>query len=398
MSQDAGKSTNGKRKLVWAIIGFIAGVSVAALLVIAFVPGINAFSVYPAAMQAVVPSSSASPVSTASPGSGGLVAVFLPTKTLTRWSYDTTPFKRQLQAMGYTVDVYYGGENDVATQLDQIEKEIAKKPSVMVIEPTDPSSLGPVLEKAIATGIKVISYRKLIVGTPDVDYYAVFDYYQAGVIQGRYIESALALKTAPGPFHIELFAGSPDFEMAHQLWDGAMSILQPYIDSGKLVVPSEQKYFESVAIQSWKSESAQKRMDELIADNYKNAQLDAILSPNDSIAIGVIAALNEHGFGSPGKPWPILTGKDCDKASVRAIIAGKQSMSVFEDKRVLEARVVEMVDALMQGKDVPVNDMVSYNNGVKVVPTLLCDPVAVDKTNYKEALIESNFYTEADIQ
>ncbi|MHB8277420.1 MAG: multiple monosaccharide ABC transporter substrate-binding protein [Candidatus Humimicrobiaceae bacterium] len=329
---------------------------------------------------------------------GKLIGVTMPTKAQQRWNQDGDNMKKQLEAKGYTVDIQFA-ENDVNTQLSQLENQITKGSKVLIITSIDGSALSEVLKKAADAGIRVIAYDRLIMKTPNVDYYASFDNFQVGVIQGTYIEKALGLKDGKGPFNIELFAGSPDDNNATLFNKGAMSIIQPYIDSKKLVVKSGQTEFTKIAINSWKSETAQARMDNLITANYAGGtKLDAVLSPNDSLAIGIIAALGNVGYGTADKPYPIITGQDCDKANVIAMIDGKQSMSVFKDTRTLAAKVVEMVDAIMKGKDVPVNDTKTYNNGVKVVPSFLCAPVFADKNNYKEILIDSGYYTEADLQ
>jgi len=287
----------------------------------------------------------------------------------------------------------------VNTQLQQLENMITQGAKVLVIASIDGSVLSDVLKEAKNQKISVIAYDRLIMNTPNVDYYATFDNFKVGELQGKYIESALGLKDGKGPYNIELFAGSPDDNNALFFFNGAMSVLQPYIDKGKLVVPSGQKNFTTIAIQSWDSGKAQARMDNLITANYAGGKkLDAILSPNDSVAIGIIASLKANGYGSAGKPYPILTGQDCDKANVKAIIAGQQSMSVFKDTRDLAAQVVEMVDAVMSNKPVPVNDTKTYNNGVKIVPSYLCTPVFADKNNYKALLIDSGYYQASDIQ
>lgn len=408
MSQDAGKSANSKGGRLWAIFGSVIAVIVAALLIIAFVPGINAFGVYPAESQIIALSSPPS-VSRGSP-SGVLVAVFMPNKALSRWS--SSPYvKNYLEFKGYTVDLLYAGENDVATQIGQIGTEITKSPKVMVIFPVDGSALDPVLAKAKQAGIPVIAYNKLITGTANVDYFATFDSYNAGVLQGRCIEDKLGLKASSGSFAIELFAGMPDnsniirfpigtgqyFYDSKQVYQGAMSVLQPYIESGKLVVKSHQITFESVAMQSQEGISVQARMDALLKKYYRDTKLDAILSPDDSISAGIIASLKKAGYGAAAKPFPVLTGQGCELANVRAIINEKQSMSVFIDVNLLDHGVAGMVDAIIQGKEVPITDKTSFNNGVKVVPTLLCDPVLVDEENYKQILIESGYYTEGQI-
>lgn len=327
-----------------------------------------------------------------------LIGVAMPTQSLQRWNQDGANLKAKLEAKGYKVVLQYAN-NDVNTQLQQLENMITQGAKVLVIASIDGSVLSDVLKEAKSMGVKVIAYDRLIMNTPNVDYYATFDNFKVGEIQGKFIESKLGLDKGKGPYNIELFAGSPDDNNALFFFNGAMSVLKPYIDSGKLVVPSGQMNFTTIAIQSWDSGKAQARMDNLITANYaKGKKLDVVLSPNDSIAIGIIASLKNNGYGTASKPYPILTGQDCDKANVKAIIAGQQSMSVFKDTRDLAAQVVDMVDALMTGKTVPVNDTKTYNNGVKIVPSYLCTPVFADKNNYKKILIDSGYYKESDIQ
>lgn len=327
-----------------------------------------------------------------------LIGVSMPTKSLQRWNQDGANMKKQLEEKGYKVELQYA-ENDVNTQVAQIENMITKGVKVLVIAPIDGSALTDVLAKAHEAGIRVIAYDRLIMNTPNVDYYATFDNFKVGVIQGQYVEEKLGLKEGKGPFNIEIFGGSPDDNNAKFFYAGEMSVLQPYIDSGKLVVKSGQIEFSKIAIPGWKSEGAQARMDNLITAYYSDGtKLDAVVSPNDSLAIGIIAALKNVGYGSADKPFPIITGQDCDKPNVIAMINGEQSMSVFKDTRTLAAKVVEMVTALIEGKDAPVNDTETYNNGVKVVPSFLCEPVFADKDNYKEILIDSGYYKESDLQ
>ncbi len=329
---------------------------------------------------------------------GQLIGVAMPTQSLQRWNQDGANMKKELEGKGYKVDLQYAN-NDVNTQIQQIENMIVKGSKVVVIAAIDGSALSDVLKKAADSGVKVIAYDRLIMKTPNVDYYATFDNFKVGVIQGQYIETKLGLKDGKGPFNIELFGGSPDDNNANYFFDGAYSILKPYIDSGKLVVTSGQKDFAKIAIQGWDSAKAQARMDNLITANYAGGKkLDAVLSPNDSLAIGIVASLKNAGFGSSDKPYPIITGQDCDKPNVIAMINGQQSMSIFKDTRTLASKVVEMVDALLQGKEAPVNNTETYDNGKKVVPSFLCDPVYADKDNYKQILVDSGYYKEADLK
>lgn len=330
--------------------------------------------------------------------SDNLIGVAMPTQSLQRWNQDGDNMKTQLEEKGYQVDLQYAN-NDVNTQIQQLENMITKKCKVLVIASIDGSALTDVLKRAAENDIKVIAYDRLIMNSENVDYYATFDNFKVGVIQGEYIEEKLGLKEGKGPYNIELFAGSPDDNNALFFNGGAMSIIQPYIDNGKLVVPSKQTEFTTIAIQGWASATAQARMDNLITAHYAGGRkLDAVLSPNDSLAIGIVTSLKNAGYGTDDKPYPVITGQDCDKPNVIAMINGQQSMSIFKDTRTLAAKVVEMVEALVEGEEAPVNDTKTYDNGVKIVPSFLCDPVYADANNYKELLIESGYYKESDLQ
>ena len=302
--------------------------------------------------------------------------------------------EEQLKAAGYEVDLQYAS-NDIQTQVSQIENMISNGCKLLVIASIDGDSLGTVLAQAKEADIPVIAYDRLIMNSDAVSYYATFDNYMVGTVQGEYIRDALDLENADGPFNIELITGDPGDNNARFFFGGAMDVLQPYIDSGKLVVKSGQTSFEEVATANWATEAAQSRFDAIIASNYSDGtNLDAVLASNDSTALGVANSLAANYTGE----YPVLTGQDCDIASVKNMIAGKQSMSVFKDTRDLATQVVAMVDAIMKGGEAPVNDTESYDNGTGVIPSYLCEPVFADVNNYKELLIDSGYYTEADLQ
>ena len=325
-----------------------------------------------------------------------LVGVAMPTQSLQRWNEDGANMKKILEEKGYIVDLQYA-EDDVSNQVAQLENMITKGCQVLVIASIDGSALSDVLAKAADAKIPVIAYDRLIRQTPNVSYYATFDNFKVGVIQGKFIEEKLSLAEGKGPFNIEFFGGSPDDNNAFFFNGGAMSVLQPYLDKGQLVCQSGQTKMEQIGILGWKSEDAQARMDNLISKSYTDKKLDVVLSPNDSLAYGIAASLANNGY-TPGKDWPIITGQDCDRANVKNMVAGKQSMSVFKDTRALAAKVVEMVDAIVQGKEPEVNDTKTYDNGVKVVPSYLLEPVFADINNYKALLLDSGYYQESDLQ
>jgi len=319
------------------------------------------------------------------------VGILMPTRSLQRWNQDGAYLKTKLEALGYEVDLQYAN-NQVATQVSQLENLVTTGNKILVVASIDSTALKGALAQAKSEGCTIIAYDRLIMDTPNVDYYATFDNYKVGVLQGTFIVEKLGLKEGKGPYNLEVFGGSPDDNNAYLFNQGAMDQLKPYIDKGQLVINSGQTEMSVISISEWKAEGAQARMDNLLTAFYSTKKIDVVLSPNDSLAQGIVASLKSAGYGTAAKPYPVLTGQDCDKINVKMMINGEQSMSVFKDTRTLAERVVTMVSEIGSGSAVTVNDTESYNNNVKVVPSFLCDPVFADKNNYKELLIDSGYY------
>ena len=318
------------------------------------------------------------------------VGVAMPTQSLQRWNQDGENMKKQLEAAGYEVDLQFAN-NEVALQVTQLEQMLLGGAKVLVVASIDGLALGTVLAQAQEAGVPVIAYDRLIMQSPAVSYYATFDNYKVGVIQGQYIVDKLDLANGAGPFNIELTGGSPDDNNARFFFQGAWDTMKPYIDSGMLVIPSGQTEFEQIATMNWDPANSQSRMDNIITTYYSDGtKLDAVMCSNDSTAQGVTTALANAGF----EEFPIITGQDCDITSMKNMIAGKQSMSVFKDTRDLAEKVVGMVNAIMKGSEPEINDTKTYDNGTGyIVPTYLCDPVFADLSNYESLLIDSGYYT-----
>ena len=327
----------------------------------------------------------------------GLVAVSMPTKSSARWIADGDNMVKSLKERGYKADLQYA-EDDIPNQLAQIENMVTKGPKVLVIAAIDGTTLSDVLQKAADKGIKVIAYDRLIRGSKNVDYYATFDNFQVGVLQAQSIEKALNLKAGKGPYNIELFGGSPDDNNAFFFYNGAMSVLKPYIDSGKLVVRSKQMGMEKVGTLRWDGAVAQARMDNLLSAYYSKDRVDAVLSPYDGLSIGILSSLKGVGYGSAQQPMPVVTGQDAEIPSMKSILRKEQTSTIFKDTRDLAKVTVNMVDAMMSGKQPEVNDTKTYNNGVKVVPSYLLKPVSVDTSNWKQVLVDSGYYKESQIK
>jgi putative multiple sugar transport system substrate-binding protein len=319
------------------------------------------------------------------------VGIAMPTKTSARWIDDGNNIVKVLKERGYGTDLQYA-EDDIPNQLSQVENMVTKGVKALVIAAIDGTTLSDVLKQAKAKGVIVIAYDRLIRDTPDVDYYATFDNFQVGVLQAQSIEQKLGLKDGKGPFNIELFGGSPDDNNAYFFYNGAMSVLKPYIDSGKLVVASGQMGMDKVATLRWDGATAQARMDNLLSAYYGKKHVDAVLSPYDGLSIGIISSLKGVGYGSADQPMPVISGQDAEVPSIKALLRGDQYSTIFKDTRDLAKVAASMVDSALNNKQVEVNDTKTYNNGVKVVPSYLLKPVVVDKANWEKVLVDSGYY------
>ena len=327
----------------------------------------------------------------------GTIGIAMPTKSSARWIADGNAMVEQFKAAGYETDLQYA-EDDIPNQLAQVENMITKGVSVLVIAAIDGTTLTNALENAHAADIKVIAYDRLIRDTPNVDYYATFDNFKVGVLQATSLVDGMKARFGDGPYNIELFGGSPDDNNAFFFYDGAMSVLQPLIDAGTIKIPSGQTGMQTVGTLRWDGAVAQARMDNLLSANYTDKEIQGVLSPYDGLSIGILSSLKGVGYGSGDMKMPIVTGQDAEVPSVKSIIAGEQYSTVFKDTRALAGVTVKMVDAMASGKEPEVNDTKTYDNGVKVVPSYLLEPVAVDASNWEKILVGSGYYTTNQLQ
>ena len=321
----------------------------------------------------------------------GTVGIAMPTKSSARWIADGDNMVKVLQAKGYKTDLQYA-DDDIPNQLAQIENMVTKGDKVLVIASIDGTTLSNVLQKAADKGVKIIAYDRLIKGSKNVDYYATFDNFQVGVLQADSIVDNLKLKTAKGPFNIELFGGSADDNNAFFFYNGAIRVLQPLIDKGVLVIQSKQAGMDKVATLRWDAATAQARAENLLSAYYTKKHLDVVLSPYDGISIGIIAALKSAGYGTAGTPLPLISGQDAEIPSVKSILAHEQYSTIFKDTRDLAKVAANMVDAVVSGGKPEINDTKTYNNKVKIVPSYLLTPLAVDASNWKSALVDTGYY------
>jgi putative multiple sugar transport system substrate-binding protein len=327
---------------------------------------------------------------------GGTVGIAMPTRTSERWLTDGKSVVDDLKAKGYKTKLVYG-DDDPKTQLSQIKNLIKQGVDALIIAAIDARSLNGVLQQAADADIPVVSYDRLILGTKNVDYYVSFDNEMVGRFQAGHIVEKLGLDDGKGPFNIELFAGSPDDNNTTYFFDGSMALLQPFLDSKQLVVPSGQTALDQITTLRWDGPTAQKRMSGILAKWYGSQKLDAVLSPYDGISRGVMSALKSDGYGSSSKPLPVITGQDAELASVKSIIAGQQSQTVYKDVRRLAGAAADMVDDILVGRTPDVNNSTDYKNGVKAVPANLLQPTPVDKSNY-DVLVVDGYFTADELK
>jgi putative multiple sugar transport system substrate-binding protein len=324
--------------------------------------------------------------------SKGLIGISMPTKSSTRWISDGNSMVKEFTALGYDTDLQFA-EDDIPNQLAQIENMVTKGAKVLIIAAIDGSTLSDILKKAHDGGAKVIAYDRLITKTGDVDYYTTFDNFGVGVLQATSLVQGLK-ERFPNvkPWNVELFGGSPDDTNAFYFYNGAMSILQPMIDSGEIVIPSGQMGMDKVGTLRWDGAVAQARMDNLLSANYTDKKVNGVLAPYDGLSRGIISSLKGVGY-APGPEMPIVTGQDAELASVKGMMAGEQYSTVFKDTRELAKVTAKMVDTVLQGKEPEINDTKTYNNEVKVVPSYLLTPHSVGKDDITKALVDSGYYT-----
>ena len=328
-----------------------------------------------------------------------LIGVAMPTKVSERWIDDGNNIKSELEGRGYRVDLQYANDK-VPAQQQQLTSMLDQGAKVLIIAAINGEALAPQLAAAGDAGAKVISYDRLINGSPNVDYYVTFDNYKVGVQQGTSLLTGLGVLDAKGnktgrkgPYNVELFAGSPDDNNATFFFNGAMSVLKPYLDSGVLTVPSKQTALPQVAIQQWRQEVAELRMETILDGVYAERRLHGVLSPNDTLARGILTAARAAKIDTP-----VVTGQDAEKPSNKLILDGVQYSTIFKDTRLLGRTAAEMVDNMLNGREVEVNDTTTYDNKVKVVPSYLHASVIVTRENLVKEIVDSGYYTREEIE
>ena len=265
----------------------------------------------------------------------GLVGVLMPTKTSQRWINDGDAVKSPLEAQGYTVDLQYA-EDDIPNQLAQLENMITKGAKALIIASIDGTTLSDVLQQAADAGVMVVAYDRLIRDSAMSTTTPPSTISRSACSRPTRWSRVSGASPRSRPWNVELFGGSPDDNNAFFFYDGAMSVLQPLIDDGDIVIKSGQIGMDKVGTLRWDAAVAQARMDNLLSANYSDgSRVDGVLAPYDGLSRGIISSLRGVGYGTDEQPWPIVTGQDAETPSVKVIIAGEQYSTVFKDTREL---------------------------------------------------------------
>ncbi|HIU34185.1 MAG TPA: sugar-binding protein [Candidatus Pullichristensenella excrementigallinarum] len=332
-------------------------------------------------------------------GEGKTIGICLTSQALARTVLDSIYLTEYLEEMGYDVEIVYS-EQDAAVQATQFETFVSMGVDGIIISPSDSTALSNAVEVAYDNEIPVMVYDALIMNSPYIEYYATDDLYAVGATQGGYIVDALGLEEGKGPFNLEIFSGSMTDNNATYFFEGAMDQLQPYIDSGMLVVKSGQVDRTSTATDKWSATNAQTRADAILSTYYSDGtHLDACLTQNDDLAAGVIAACKSAGYGTEDNPLPLTTGQDCNVSAILSIINGEQSSTVFKNIKELAYAASVGIDAVIHDEEMPWDpEMVgSYNNNAVDVTTYQVKPLLLTAENWYELIVESGFYDAEDL-
>lgn len=340
------------------------------------------------------------------PSTGGseakTVGIAMPTQSLERWNRDGAYLDEQFKAAGYKTIVTYS-DNKNEQQVNDIQNMLSQGVDLLIIAAIDGNGLNTVMNDAGAAGVPVIAYDRLIMND-NSSYYVSFDNYTVGKLQGEFVRDALDLDNAAGPFNMEFTAGDPADNNAPFFYNGAFDVLKPYIDSGKVIVPSGQTAFDAVATDQWQTDVALDRAQNVLASFYSDGtKLDAWLCSNDSTSMGVTQAVTQDYAGGN---TVVITGQDGDVANLRNIKDGVQSMTVY--KAVANEAVVtlDLAKAILDGKTADASlisasgwdfecayDTESYETtpGHKC-PSFLLVPDVVTADNMEEKLVTPGYY------
>jgi len=338
-----------------------------------------------------------------------MIGIAMPETHVQRWVKDGNQLKAEAEKRGYRAEVQWGNA-DQAQQNQQIQSFLTQGAKALIVGSVN-TGVNSVIKEAARDKVVVIAYDRILMDSKDFDYFITFNNFKVGVLQGQAVESALNLKaaTAAAPKYITFFAGSPTDDNAFFFYDGAASVLDPYIKSGVLKVigpyPGKESKknkpaFLQISTENWSGPIAKQRMENLLNNDARSITLDAVLSPNDTLARAIIEACKADAKYR-GK-LPVVTGQDAEFDSAMSIKNGEQYMTVFKDTAKLAEAAIILADQVLKKQKVNIPGAVLAsgslkaigNTGVKTVNTYLLDPISVTKANLRVP-VDAGFYTAA---
>jgi putative multiple sugar transport system substrate-binding protein len=325
------------------------------------------------------------------------VGVILPTKDEPRWIQDQTRFQQALKAAGVGVEILFS-QGDSAKEMANVESLVTKGVKVIIFCPHDAAAAAAAADEARRSGVKVISYDRLIRDSAAVDYYVTFDSIAVGASWGKY----LARNAKGKGNNLYLYAGAASDNNAFLFFEGAWSALQPKIADGTFVVRNssaavslakkaklsrdEMAKIIGQVTTNWNFSDAKNKAEaDLTTANASMKGTAYICAPND----GTARAIADVFLTDKDVKKFFITGQDAEKASIQYIIDGKQSMTVFKDVRMLVDDAIKAAIALLKNKAPKAKG--SFNNGAVDVPAIQSPVITVDKANLKKELIDSGY-------
>jgi len=336
-----------------------------------------------------------------------LIGIAMPETHVQRWQKDGNSLKNEAEKRGYGALVQWADANQLV-QNSQIESFILQGAKVLVVGCIN-AGVAPMIANAARENVHVIAYDRIIPNSADYEYYITFNNFKVGELQGQSIVEGLNLNaaTAAAPKQITLFAGSPTDGNAFFFFDGAMSILNPYIERGVLQVvgpyprtSADRANFQRIATENWQAPVAKTRMENLLSGDARNVTLDAVLAPNDTLARAIIEALRADARYRD--KLPVISGQDAEFDSMMSIKNSEQYSTVFKDTAKLAEAAIILADALIKGQTPRIpNSVIAESIGLgqigdtgrKRVVTYLLDPVLVTKNTNFNAPLNAGFFT-----
>jgi len=336
-----------------------------------------------------------------------MIGIAMPETHVERWVKDGNQLKAEAEKRGYRAEVQWGNA-DQAQQNQQIQSFLTQGAKALVVGNIN-DGVNSVIAEAARDGVVVIAYDRIIQNSADYDYFITFNNYKVGVLQGTSLKDALNLDaaTAAAPKYITLFAGSPTDDNANFFFDGAMSVLNPYIEKEVLQVigpyprtHADNANFQRIATENWQAPIAKARMENLLTGDARNVTLDAVLAPNDTLARAILEACKADA--KYRTKLPAISGQDAEFDSAVSIKNGEQTSTVFKDTAKLAEAAVLLADQVLkkQAVSIPGAELASGdlreigNTGRKYVNTYLLDPILVTSANINVP-VAAGFYTDA---